>query len=688
MRKEPIALYIFRFLMGFGLFAFMCMLYWSSTLIEGDMKEVQRELASIASQISALTTDVKKGESKEQEAALKVPRPHIDPNLPNLLQDDPFYLKTLPKLLGPNFHPYGNLRSTTVGKPVNLNIFNNWSDVSTWNRLCSDTLANNLFGKYETLAPAMAIKIEARKNEKRGVEEFWVHLREGLFWEPLKPEFFTPDIVLAPQFLKKQPVTSKDFKFYYDAVMNPHNQEIGAISMRTYIGDIGEIEIIDPLTFIVRWKAEIDSEGVPRIKYAARFLTGGLPPLACFVFQYYPDGSKIVENDSDPETYRKDSVWAQQFSEHWAKNVIVSCGSWVFDGFNERSIKFRRNDNFYSPYLALTEKREYVFKETLEALWQDFKTMQSDYYTLQPNQELELENFLKSSQYEKQKEQGAAILRLDYLSRRYTYIGWNMAGPLFSSTKVRRAMTMAIDRARIIKQNLNGNGVEITGSFSQNSPSNNQSIEPWPFDPAAARLLLEEEGWYDSDGDGVIDKVIDGEVTPFRFRLTYFVKSSTGKSICEYISSALREIGVDCQLNGVDITDLSLMFDDKSFDAYMLSWVLGSPPENPRQLWYSTGAKQKGSSNAVGFANEEADKIIDRLEYETNYEKRLELYHRFHEILHEQQPYTFLFAPKTVLLYRSYIQNLFLPSERQDLIPGANVEEPDWSAAWIKPREV
>lgn len=306
---------------------------------------------------------------------------------------------------------------------------------------------------------------------------------------------------------------------------------------------------------------------------------------------------------------------------------------------------------------------------------------------MQPNQEIELENFLKSPHYEKQKKEGAGIRRLDYLGRSYAYIGWNEAKPLFSSKKTRQAMTMAIDRSRIIRQNLNGNGVEITGGFSPTSPSYNKSIEPWPYDPAAARLLLEEEGWYDSDGDGVIDKEMDGARRPFRFSLTYFVKSSTSKSICEYISTALREIGVDCQLHGVDITDLSLIFDDKSFDACLLAWSLGSPPENPRQLWYSTGAKQKGSSNAVGFANAEADKIIDQLEYEDNYDKRLELYHRFHEILHEQQPYTFLYAPKTVLLYRDYIQNLFLPSERQDLIPGANIEEPDWSTVWIKPHD-
>ncbi len=686
MRKEPISLYIFRFLLAFGLFAFMCMLYWSSVLIEQDMKEVQKELAAISAQIHALKTEPKASEeiAAEKEAARQL----INPKLPNLLKEDPFYQETLPKMLGANFHPYGNLLNAVVGKPTNLNVFNNWRDVSVWYRMCTNTVATNLFGKYETLSPAMAYRMEERKNEKTGVAEFWVFLRDDSFWEPLSQEFFPKGIKLAPQFLQKQPVTAKDFKFYFDVVMNPHIQEPGAVATRTYIGDIDSIEIIDPLTFVVRWKAEmadVDGKKVPRIKYAAKFLTGGLQPLPCFVYQYYPDGSKIVEQDQDPEIYRKDSVFAQQFTQHWAKNVIVSCGPWIFDGFSERDIKFRRNDNFFSPYYALTKERESLFKDTLEAIWQDFKANQIGSYTLQPNQEIELEQFLKSPYYEKQKNEGAGISRLDYLGRSYAYIGWNEAKPLFSSKRVRRAMTMAIDRGRIIRQNLNGNGVEITAGFSPNSPSYNQKIEPWPFDPAGARLLLEEEGWYDSDGDGIIDKEINGERVPFRFYLTYFVKSSTSKSICDYISSALRDIGVDCQLNGVDITDLSLLFDDKSFDAYLLAWVLGSPPENPRQLWYSTGAKQKGSSNSVGFANAEADKIIDRLEYEDNYTKRLELYHRFHEILHEQQPYTFLYAPKTVLLYRDYIQNLFLPIDRQDLIPGANVDEPDWSTVWIKP---
>jgi peptide/nickel transport system substrate-binding protein len=243
---------------------------------------------------------------------------------------------------------------------------------------------------------------------------------------------------------------------------------------------------------------------------------------------------------------------------------------------------------------------------------------------------------------------------------------------------------MAIDRQRIIRELLNGMGEEVTGTFFKNSPSYDPSIVPFPFDLDQAKRNLLEEGWADTKGTGVIEKIIDGKSVPFKFSLTYFVKSPISKKICEFVTTSLKELGIICNLNGVDIADLTAAFDDKSFDALQLAWSLGSPPEDPRQIWSSAGAKEKGSSNMIGFANAQIDAIIDALTYEFNPKKRLELYHQFDRILHEEQPYTFLFTPKSVLLYREYVQNVFIPAKRQDLIPGANVGEPQTSLFWLK----
>lgn len=693
MKREPFGLYLLRILTGIGLFAFMAMLYWSSLLVEEDLKGIQGELRLLKNEIGQL-----KGKAESIQSALKYGNlavtadtrqieqaeyPLMDDQLPNLLSDDPFYQSTLPGLLPEGFEPFGTRKNASIGKPDDLHPFNNFSEARSWVSQCGVQLSRLKFGRFETMAPDMAIKIEERKQQGLDVPEYWVFLRDGVYWQPLTEQMFDGKVKLAPQFLEKHQVTAHDFKFWFDAMMNPHLQEPGAVALRNYMGEIEEIEVKDPLTFVVRWTPK-EVNGKLRIKYVAKQMTGGLTALASHIYQYFPDGSKIIEDDSDPDTYRKNSVWAQNFKEHWAKNVIPSCGAWIFDGMSDRQISFRRNMDHYFPLDVLVERYETSFKNSPDSIWQDFKTGSVDSYTVRPDQLIELENFLNSELYKEQEKAGEGVGKLEFAARSYVYLGWNQANSLFKDRNVRLAQTMAIDRQRIIDQYLNGMGFEVTGPFSRDSTSYDKSIAPWPFDPQQARKLLEGEGWYDSDGDGVIDKMINGKRVPFAFSLTYYVKNPTTKSIVEYVATALKEVGIRVNLKGVDIADLSASMDEKSFEAICMGWGGGTPPENPRQLWHSSGAKEPGSSNIVGFANAEADQIIDALDFEDDPQKRLELYHRFHAIIHEEQPYTFVYAPKSLYLYRKYLQNVFIPADRQDLVPGADIAQPEGSVIWIK----
>jgi peptide/nickel transport system substrate-binding protein len=256
MNREPIALYLFRFVLGFGLFAFMAMLYWSSLLIEEKVLDLQTELRDVKEGISTLREDLAhntRGPAAHEVSSPKSESPSVsNSGFPNLLKEDPFYAKTLPGLLGANFKPHGTFHGATVGRPDNLHPFSNWAEVSSWIGMCTPSLARQEFGKYETLSPDLALKIEERPSSVPGVPEFWVHLREGVFWEPLRKEFFSEEVHLSDHFLKRHPVTAHDFKFYFDALMNPYNQTMGAVAQRNFLSDIQAIEVVDPLTFIVR----------------------------------------------------------------------------------------------------------------------------------------------------------------------------------------------------------------------------------------------------------------------------------------------------------------------------------------------------------------------------------------------------------------------------------------------------
>lgn len=672
MKKRSLPL---RLLLGCSLLALLGMLYWSSVLQEKKILTLQREMSQLREQMQ-----VRPLSKEKSEAPAFGSRSQIDSSFPNLLHEDPFYTATLPRLLGTQFIAKGTRKQMLLGHPDHLHPFNSFHDIATLNRLCTPSLATLQFGKYETLSPNLALKIEERPTPDGLSSEYLVHLRDNLFWQPLNPAHFPSSLELAPHFLKSHPVTAHDFKFYYDAVMNPSVCEMKATVLRAFFSDIEEFRILDPLTFAVRWKVGGKDQ---RIKYSALGWTAALQPLPCFVYKYFPDGEKIVEEDEAESTYRTHSVWAQNFSHHFAKNSIVSCGPWIFGGMNEEGIKLVRNPDFHDPLRALSQELHYTFKESLDAMWQEFKAAKCDLCILAPSQLAELTSFLSSDVYRQQESKGQGIHELDFVEPAFSYIGWNLTTPFFQSKKVRQALTLAIDRERIIAQNLNGMALPITGPFFLFSPANDSSIQPWPFDPYLAARLLEEEGWIDLNGDGIRDKMIGGKRVPFRFTLNYYSKNVISKMVCDSIATALREVGIDCHLSGLDITDLSQAMDDKSFDALFMAWTLGSPPEDPRQLWHSKGAKEKGSSNAIGFANPQIDALIEELTYEYDKEKRLSLYHAFHRIIHEEAPYTFLYSPKRRLLYRDYVKNLFIPKERQDLVPGANIPEPDLDAIYL-----
>ena len=63
------------------------------------------------------------------------------------------------------------------------------------------------------------------------------------------------------------------------------------------------------------------------------------------------------------------------------------------------------------------------------------------------------------------------------------------------------------------------------------------------------------------------------------------------------------------------------------------------------QIWHSS---QSGpyQLNFVGFRNDEADRLIIKIRQEYDHEKQVEYCHRLHEIIAQEQPYTFLYVGK------------------------------------------
>ena len=144
--------------------------------------------------------------------------------------------------------------------------------------------------------------------------------------------------------------------------------------------------------------------------------------------------------------------------------------------------------------------------------------------------------------------------------RVYTYVDpgakipkailWNQRHPPFRDARVRRALTLAINR-REMHETLNlGEGMPIFDVlYTPGQFRRGEIPDPLPYDPEQAKRLLEEAGWHDTDGDGLRER----EDKPFRFTLRTTAAEGCDKPAV-FIQAQLRRVGIQVDLQVLDAT--------------------------------------------------------------------------------------------------------------------------------------
>ena len=90
-------------------------------------------------------------------------------------------------------------------------------------------------------------------------------------------------------------------------------------------------------------------------------------------------------------------------------------------------------------------------------------------------------------------------------------------------------------------------------------------------------------------------------------------------------------------------TFLSQHIDKRDFDACILGWSLTLDPD-VFAIWHSsqTGEHQL---NHVSYSNPEVDRLLVEGKSTLDMAKRQAIYRKVHRLIHDDQPYTFLYVP-------------------------------------------
>jgi peptide/nickel transport system substrate-binding protein len=218
------------------------------------------------------------------------------------------------------------------------------------------------------------------------------------------------------------------------------------------------------------------------------------------------------------------------------------------------------------------------------------------------------------------------------------HIQWNIKTPYFEDKRVRQAMSYAMDYKEMLETIYYGLYEPGRGNFNPSwwaFPKNGP--QPYQQNLDKAEDLLDEAGWTDSDGDGIRDKLINGRRIPFEFTLlcaTFDDRIQTATLMKECLDS----IGVICHVKPTEFTVLVQLETDHKFQAALAGWGSGVDPDLSANLWVTGQERNYGQ-----YSNPRVDELFAQGRREFDRDKRAEIYGEIHNILWEDQPYTWLF---------------------------------------------
>lgn len=404
------------------------------------------------------------------------------------------------------------------------------------------------------------------------------------------------------------PFTSEDIVFSYNTIMNP---KVDSPQLRSYFQEIRDVKALDELTVEFTYA---------RPYFLALEFCGGMPIVPKHIFD---------KGDFNTNPAGRDPVGTGPY-----KFVKWTTG---------REIVVEKNPDYWGEKPKINK---IVFKIITDntVAFQVLKRQELDVSGLTPIQwERQTNTPSFNENYDK----------LSYFTPNYSYIGWNSKRPYFADRQVRTALTHLVNRELILDKILYNLGAIVTNPFYINSPEYDKSIEPYAYDPAKAEELLKQAGWIDHDGDGIRDK--DGVKFAFEFLIPG--GSETGEKIATILKEELDNMGIQMDIRKTEWAVFTTRLNERNFDAVTLAWSMGVESD-PYQIWSSTQAES--GSNFIGFKNQEADNLIEEARTEFDREKRMQLYRRFAEIVHNEQPYTFLFCRKSTVAVNKRFENVIV----------------------------
>ncbi len=390
-------------------------------------------------------------------------------------------------------------------------------------------------------------------------------------------------------------------------------------------------------------EAPADDVFVVRLKRPVPYF---LSMLCCTVF--YPVPEEVVEKFGG--ALSRNGKWA--LPQNMVSNGGFTLKKWVVGD----SVRVERNPDYRDAKNILLSAIEFFPVDNMNTEERSFRAGQ-----------LHMTNSVAHSRIEAARREGNKYLRISPWLGVYYYLINTQAKPL-DDVRVRRALSMSIDRRSIIENLLKG-GQKPAFSFVPDSCGGYKARALVGEDAAAARKLLAEAGYANPKDLGKI-------------RLSYNT-SELHKPIAEAVQQMWSDsLGIEAELYNLS---WPAYLDDRRNRNYMItrsSWIGDfDAPESFLENFLSTSGL-----NHSGFASKEFDSLMDSAGKAKTFGERMEFLSRAEEVLMRECPvipiyfYTRIYLASPMV--KGWAENIldWQNFKGVSLDPDAGLEEPSLSA--------
>lgn len=244
------------------------------------------------------------------------------------------------------------------------------------------------------------------------------------------------------------------------------------------------------------------------------------------------------------------------------------------------------------PYVISTFKAgDYIWLQVNDSWWQTRPQVEEIMVTMHDSPSAVIESYeyarvdtvFTRSIAAAQHKSGTTSLALDYRTNQLETVLINHRSSPLDSLNVRKALRYLIDPDKIAKQVYMGMVERTDTPMIPGTWMYNENLsEYFVTDVDAARALLEEDGWEDSDDDGILDKLnSEGKKQNLHLRIYVYEEPDNNVRVetANLIADMLAQVGISTKVTVMTMTEMQSKLKAASFDLALASFAMDACPD-------------------------------------------------------------------------------------------------------------